>query len=717
MKPRYKLLSGKAMAALCLSAAIYAGCSKTDSGMLPENAPPAMEETSTTSTSSESTEENSNTFSASATRVGLLMDGGFEGSTPFAGMSITQTATSYGITATTEQANEGTKSFKSVVKKTDPSISGGYRSEITFPGITDQGEKWYGYSTYFESIPLGGGHVVQWHPNNSTGSATLSLWTGDGKFMVVRNPSGTNVNTYQSNTQTIVAKRWYDIVWHVKWSSSSDGLIEMWIDGVKYFSYTGVTAQTGVYFKLGQNLWVRNNDGIIYYDNIRIGGSGSTYNDVAPETGSTTPPPTTPPPTTPPPTSGNQAPTVSAGANQTIILPTNRATLTGTASDADGTIVSYKWSKVSGPYGGGTSATTRTTTAKSLIAGTYVYNLKVTDNKGATANSTVSITVKPAGSTTTPTPNQAPTVSAGSAQTITLPTNSVTLRGTASDADGTIASYRWTKVSGPTGGTTSATSATTTVTGMTAGSYVYNLKVTDNAGATANSNVNITVKAATTTTPPPTGGSYGSMTYQQGYDVASSVNTNQGPRNTMSTSIKKTGAGSFRSEVRSSDPSTSSGYRGEMQYNGTAYNPTEGVVEYDVYYENWRNFGGGGHSMQWHPDNGNGSATLSLYSYNGKFQVVRNLGSKYDGANYYQSGTLMTITPNKWYNMRWEYKWATSGGYIRLYIDNVLYYSFSGETMNSTTGMPYMKVGQNRWSMPSNTNTVVYYDNLKVYTR
>jgi len=106
-----------------------------------------------------------------------------------------------------------------------------------------------------------------------------------------------------------------------------------------------------------------------------------------------------------------------------------------------------------------------------------------------------------------------------------------------------------------------------------------------------------------------------------------------------------------------------------------------------------------------------------LYSYNGKFQVVRNLGSKYDGANYYQPGTLQTITPNTWINMRWEFKWATTGGYIRLYINNVLYYSYSGETMNSTTGMPYLKVGQNRWSMPSGTNTVVYYDNLKIYKK
>src|SRR5690606_16946107 len=401
-------------------------------------------------------------------------------------------------------------------------------------------------------------------------------------------------------------------------------------------------------------------------DTIRITVNG---------TGSTTPPPTTTPVGLPP--------IVKPGADQTITLPTNSISLNGSSStDPDGTIRTYQWTKDFGPAATIASPSSVRTTASGLVAGVYRFRLKVTDNDGNSASDTVRITVN--GGSSTPA-NQNPIVSAGSNQTITLPTNSVTLRGTASDPDGSIVSYRWSKVSGPSGGSTSATSATTTVTGLTEGSYVYNLKVTDNKGATASANVTVTVKGGTTTTPPPTGGgNYGTVTFQTGYDSNSDINTNQGPRNSISTTIKKSGAGSFRSEVRASDQSTSSGYRGEMQYNGSSYNPTEGVVEYDVYYENWRNFGGGGHSMQWHPDNGTGSATLSLYTYNGKFMVVRNLGSKYDGANYYQSGNLMTIAPNKWYNMRWEFKWATSGGYIRLYTDGQLYYSYNGETMNSS---------------------------------
>jgi hypothetical protein len=102
----------------------------------------------------------------------------------------------------------------------------------------------------------------------------------------------------------------------------------------------------------------------------------------------------------------------------------------------------------------------------------------------------------------TPT-NQPPTVNAGTAQTITLPTSSVQLSGTATDADGTIASYSWTQVSGPaTASFSSPAAAATTASGLTtAGSYTFRLTATDNAGASAYANVVITVNDAP---PPPT---------------------------------------------------------------------------------------------------------------------------------------------------------------------------------------------------------------------
>jgi hypothetical protein len=92
--------------------------------------------------------------------------------------------------------------------------------------------------------------------------------------------------------------------------------------------------------------------------------------------------------------------------------------------------------------------------------------------------------------------NQAPTANAGDDQSITQPASSVTLTGSGTDADGTIASYAWTKLSGGAATITSPSSASTTVTGLAQGSYTFRLTVTDNSGATATDDVVVTVSAS-----------------------------------------------------------------------------------------------------------------------------------------------------------------------------------------------------------------------------
>jgi hypothetical protein len=70
----------------------------------------------------------------------------------------------------------------------------------------------------------------------------------------------------------------------------------------------------------------------------------------------------------------------------------------------------------------------------------------------------------------------------------------ITLRGSGTDDDGTIASYQWTQVSGPSTATlATAANAITTVTGLQPGSYVFQLTVTDNNGATAIDAVHVEV--------------------------------------------------------------------------------------------------------------------------------------------------------------------------------------------------------------------------------
>lgn len=190
----------------------------------------------------------------------------------------------------------------------------------------------------------------------------------------------------------------------------------------------------------------------------------------------------------------NIPPTANAGADQTITLPTSTTTISGLSStDPDGTIVSYTWVKLAGSPAGGTLATpnSATTNVSALQFGTYTYRLTVTDNNGAQGTDQMQITVNNA-------PNIPPTANAGTDATITLPVNSTLLNGTgSSDPDGTIVSYSWTHISGPSGSSiTSPTASTTMVTGLTQGVHVYVLVVTDNNGSTGQDFVQVTVNPA-----------------------------------------------------------------------------------------------------------------------------------------------------------------------------------------------------------------------------
>ena len=187
-------------------------------------------------------------------------------------------------------------------------------------------------------------------------------------------------------------------------------------------------------------------------------------------------------------TISNKLPLANAGPDQIITLPTSIALLTGSGSDSDGTIASYNWKKISGPAAGTiTDTTAASTIANGLVQGVYKFVLTVTDNLGGTGKDTMQVTVNPAA-------NVPPLVNAGPDQTITLPTNTANLSGGATDPDGTIASYAWTKISGPSTYTiANASIAITTVTGLVKGTYQFELKATDNSGASTRDTMQVTV--------------------------------------------------------------------------------------------------------------------------------------------------------------------------------------------------------------------------------
>jgi len=185
------------------------------------------------------------------------------------------------------------------------------------------------------------------------------------------------------------------------------------------------------------------------------------------------------------------APVANAGADKSITLPTNTTSLAGTGTDADGTIASYSWTKISGGSATLTNANTSTLSLSGLAAGSYAFRLTVTDNANYTGYDDVTVTVLSA-----PSAPVAPVANAGADKSITLPTNTLSLSGSGTDADGTIASYSWTKLSGGSATLSNGNTNTLSLSGLAAGSYTFRLTVTDNGNYTAYDDVNVTVNSA-----------------------------------------------------------------------------------------------------------------------------------------------------------------------------------------------------------------------------
>jgi hypothetical protein len=190
----------------------------------------------------------------------------------------------------------------------------------------------------------------------------------------------------------------------------------------------------------------------------------------------------------------NKPPIVLAGRDTTIDLSrvvSDSIQLIGSATDEDGTVIGYLWSQSEGPSQAniktpGSSATY----VNGLVSGKYVFKLMATDNKGAIGTKAVNVTIIQPN-------NTPPVVNAGNDVTIDLSnsaSDSISLNGTAIDSDGTITSYQWIQVSGPTmAHFVNATNLSTVVKGISGGKYVFQLKATDNKGAVGTKNVTVIV--------------------------------------------------------------------------------------------------------------------------------------------------------------------------------------------------------------------------------
>jgi PKD repeat protein len=147
-----------------------------------------------------------------------------------------------------------------------------------------------------------------------------------------------------------------------------------------------------------------------------------------------------------------------------------QVTFTSTSNDPDGPIASNAWDLDNdGNFNDGSTASVQRTFAH---AGTYTVQLKVTDDKGATAVATTSVTIA----------NRPPTAAFTYLPATPSTGQDVTLNaGASTDPDGSISTFSWDLDGNGTYGDKTGSEAHTTF--ATPGAHVVRLQVTDNDGA------------------------------------------------------------------------------------------------------------------------------------------------------------------------------------------------------------------------------------------
>lgn len=179
------------------------------------------------------------------------------------------------------------------------------------PLPADEQERWYGFSVFLPDSGMQKDSepeiIAQWHqsPDRSEGET----WSGAGPPVALSLQNGILGLSYKWDTRRIIVKgdgvkikssgaglgiaplnRWIDFVFHIKWNSFGNGILQVWQDNKLVVDKTGIAIgyndnrnpywKVGIYKYSGKSNHASRS---VYYDEIRIGNDKATYADVAPE--------------------------------------------------------------------------------------------------------------------------------------------------------------------------------------------------------------------------------------------------------------------------------------------------------------------------------------------------------------------------------------------------------------------------------------------------
>ncbi|KAL1259784.1 hypothetical protein QQF64_010361 [Cirrhinus molitorella] len=188
----------------------------------------------------------------------------------------------------------------------------------------------------------------------------------------------------------------------------------------------------------------------------------------------------------------NKAPVAITGPDRQLLLPVNSITLNGSNSTDDQAISSYQWNMISGPPGLKIKdANKAVAIATGLRSGIYKFRLTVTDQQGETDSAVLSVTIKEAKSL--------PLVAhASGSHTLTLPNNSLVLRGSVSNSGTANVSFLWVRdEQSPAAGDVlydSDHEAFLYLANLVEGTYLFQLRVTDVQGRSSMATATVEVR-------------------------------------------------------------------------------------------------------------------------------------------------------------------------------------------------------------------------------
>ncbi|MFG1606426.1 heparin lyase I family protein [Actinoplanes sp. NPDC049265] len=210
-----------------------------------------------------------------------------------------------------EPVRAGGHSVRFELDKADQPKNNGSRAEIgaEAPAEPRRAERWYGFSTYLPStwaLDRAPEVIVQWHQTGGDCTAgcspPLSLFTQNGKYYLSQNwQNRADVPGDWTFADTVIGDyrtgRWTDWVFHIKWSTGSDGLLEVWQDGqpLPVFGHKAGRNDDfgdgvhGNYLVLGVYKWVWSQgkpsdttNRVLYTDELRVADARGSYAAVAP---------------------------------------------------------------------------------------------------------------------------------------------------------------------------------------------------------------------------------------------------------------------------------------------------------------------------------------------------------------------------------------------------------------------------------------------------